>query len=468
MAFSRRMFVGGLAATIVPVPSVVAGPTPAGDGFTVLEARAGAIRLLPEPAAETSVWGYGGHVPGPVLRIRKGDEIKVRLLNKLTQPTSISWHGVRIANAMDGVAGLTQAPVPPGGSFDYRFTPPDSGLSWYHPHVFPVSAEQIGRGLYGALIVDEADPPKVDRDLLVVLDDWSLDDKGAIAGAFLDPAKATHEGRIGSLVTVDSAPAPARLRMRPGSRVRLRLLNACGARIAIVTFVGAKATVIALDGQPSEIFQPVRDTIPLGPGSRFEVMLDLPADAGRDVSLTLRGAGDADRLLMVLTTEGNPVPAPMPVAKLRENALLPTRIPLEKSLKRNLVIGGGAGPPSPDAKPHAVGRMGTTQWAWTIDGVGSNGFSGQPLFKVKRGTAVTLAFVNKTAFVQQMHVHGVAMRILHDLDDGWDPYWRDSVLVGPGRTKHVAFIADNPGKWAIESLVLDRQVTGLATWFEVI
>ena len=80
---------------------------------------------------------------------------------------------------------------------------------------------------------------------------------------------------------------------------------------------------------------------------------------------------------------------------------------------------------------------------------------------------MTLAFVNKSELVQQMHVHGHVFRVLHDLDDGWDPYWRDSILIGPGKTKHVAFIADNPGKWAVESLVLDRQVTGLAGWFEV-
>jgi FtsP/CotA-like multicopper oxidase with cupredoxin domain len=80
---------------------------------------------------------------------------------------------------------------------------------------------------------------------------------------------------------------------------------------------------------------------------------------------------------------------------------------------------------------------------------------------------VTLGFVNHTAFVQQMHVHGHAMRLLHDLDDGWEPYWRDAVLVPEGKTKHAAFVADNPGKWAIECLIAGRQATGMATWFQV-
>jgi FtsP/CotA-like multicopper oxidase with cupredoxin domain len=95
------------------------------------------------------------------------------------------------------------------------------------------------------------------------------------------------------------------------------------------------------------------------------------------------------------------------------------------------------------------------------------GFAPAPLFSVKRGTPVTLGFVNHAAFVQQMHVHGHAMRLLHDLDDGWEPYWRDAVFVSEGKTKHVAFVADNPGKWVIECLMAGRQKAGMATWFEV-
>ena len=84
-----------------------------------------------------------------------------------------------------------------------------------------------------------------------------------------------------------------------------------------------------------------------------------------------------------------------------------------------------------------------------------------------RNTPVTLTLRNRSDVVQPMHVHGHCWRLLHDLDDGWDPYWRDSVLLAPGRTKHVAFIADNPGRWALVSGDLRRQDAGLSTWFEV-
>lgn len=484
MSINRRLFLGGVAATVVAGPAP-ATPTEAPtieknalDGWTVLEARPGALRLSPLPAAETAVWGYGGQVPGPLLRIKKGAELKVRLVNKLTQPTSLCWHGVRSPNAMDGVVGLTQKPVLPGESFDYRFTPPDSGLFWYHPHIWPQSAEQMDRGLYGVLIVDEPEPPAADQDILVVLDDWSLDDEGQIKN-MSDLEAARHLGRVGPLITVNSKPVPSTTTLKPGSRVRLRLLSAMSARIMIVGFEGVHPMVQAIDGQPCELFEPVRQTIPVGPGARFDIMIDLPVEAGKEARLVLRGEDGADRPLLLFKTEGEARKPWKAVAALPQNQSLPTQIPLERALKMDLVIDGGAKPSAPpeparkSAKTPAPTKAAPPQTTldptklWTINGVASDGFSGKPLFSVKRGAAVSLAFVNRSAFAQQIHVHGHVMRLLHDLDDGWEPYWRDAVLVAEGHTKHVAFVADNPGKWALESLILDRQVTGLAAWFEV-
>src|SRR6202035_2424481 len=152
--------------------------------------------------------------PGPLLRFKKGEEVKVRLVNKLAQPASLNWHGVRSVKAMDAAAGLTQEPVPPGGSFDYRFTPPDSGLYWYHPHALPFIGEQLDRGLYGVLIVDEAESPAADRDILVVLAEWNLAAKGQRAG-FNVATDATGAARIGPLVTLNSRAVPVEETLPP-------------------------------------------------------------------------------------------------------------------------------------------------------------------------------------------------------------------------------------------------------------
>jgi FtsP/CotA-like multicopper oxidase with cupredoxin domain len=492
MFFTRRLLLGSLAASLLPldVRAQEAAPPPAEtDGFRLLEARKGALRLRTDPAAETDIWGYDGTAPGPLLRFKKGEEVKIRLVNKLDQPTSIHWHGVRITNAMDGVANLTQEPVAPGASFDYRFTPPDSGFFWYHPDIQPLTGEEQDRGLYGVMIVDEAEPPKVDFDRLVVIDDWKLDDAGAIAGDFQNLAEAAGTGRVGSLITVNSAPVPVEEVLPPATRLRLRILSAVTARLVVVSFIGVKPQVIAIDGQPCEAFEPVHRTLPIGPGARFDIIFDLPDQASTESNLILRGDGVPDQTLLTWKTKGDRRADLGPLPILESNPLLPTEIHLEKSTKVDLVIEGGTPPkesavskpaiavsPKKTARdvaakapqlPPVTGSAPDPMRIWTINGVASDGHGQKPLFSVKRGTAVTLGFVNKTGFIQQMHVHGHVMRLLHDLDDGWEPYWRDAVLIPEGRTKHAAFVADNPGKWAIESSITDRAASGLATWFEV-
>ncbi|MGI9414632.1 MAG: multicopper oxidase domain-containing protein, partial [Hyphomicrobiales bacterium] len=128
-----KSIAGAAAAVALPIDSyrheVSAGQTP-----IVLKARKGEVPLARglDGAGDTEIWGYDGSVPGPTIRCRRGEPVHVRLVNQLGEPTTIHWHGLRIDNAMDGVVGLTQDAVEPGGSFDYVFTPPDAGSFWYH------------------------------------------------------------------------------------------------------------------------------------------------------------------------------------------------------------------------------------------------------------------------------------------------------------------------------------------------
>jgi|GEM_PF-3984398 len=117
-----------------------------------------------------STWVYGGALPGPLLRLRAGEVLRARLDNRLPAPTSIHWHGIALRNDMDGVPGVTQDPVAPDGSFTYEFTVPDPGTYFFHAHV----GVQLDRGLYGTLLVDDpVEPGRYDRELVVVLDDWT-------------------------------------------------------------------------------------------------------------------------------------------------------------------------------------------------------------------------------------------------------------------------------------------------------
>ena len=152
---TRRRFLAGAAAASAGLSLGTDGrlrPAQASGAFT-LKAEETQVRLLPAPYDATSVWCFDGMVPGPEIRVRQGDTVSVSVENRLGDETTVHWHGLRVPNAMDGVAHLTQPPIAPGESFQYAFEAVDAGTFWYHPH--HRSAEQVGRGLYGPLIVEE-------------------------------------------------------------------------------------------------------------------------------------------------------------------------------------------------------------------------------------------------------------------------------------------------------------------------
>ncbi|ATQ70057.1 MULTISPECIES: multicopper oxidase family protein [Methylosinus] len=446
IACSRRSFLGGVAATLVALEARAQAP-----GVRTLEARAGLLRLLPEPAAPTDVWGFDGWSPGPLLRLRQGDELAVRLFNRLEKPLSLHWQGMRGDNAMDGVAPLVQSAVPPGGEFLYRRKAADAGLFCYRPSVFGSTPELMARGLKGLLVVDEPEPPEADVDLVMALDDWRLDKDGKVEGDFDAHAAAAGQGRIGPIVAVDGKPAPSIREFSPGARVRLRLANLANARIMFIAFDNAQPFVVAVDSQPCDAFEPVRRTIPAAPGARFELMFDLPREEGARCRLILRSLAEPDRELVAFVSKGPAAPARGPIVAARQNPLLPPAIRLETAKKLDLVL----------EPPKAPGGR------WSINGAPSKAYEGPALLKVKRGTPITFGFVNRADSAVVMHVHGHAARLLHDLDDGWEPYWRNGVVVPPGKTKHIAFIADSPGKWAVHDDILEHEAAGLAGWFEV-
>ncbi len=438
---TRRAFLAGVSALVVPLPAL------AETAPRILEARAGKARLLPEPAAATNILGFDDAPHGPLLRYKQGDALSVRLVNKTDLPMSLHWQGMRGDNAMDGVAPLTQTPVPPGASFDYRRALNDPGLFCYRPSVFPRTAELMGRGLKGLVVVDEATPLTSDADLAVILDDWRLDSNSAVDSDFANPADARGAGRIGTLLTVNGASAPKTHELAPGARARLRLANLANARIMVLSFEGVKPYVIAIDSQPCDAFIPVRQTIPVAPGARFELMFDMPA-AGAAARVILRGPDGQDQDLLRFVAKGDALPARPAIHSLPQNPLLPREIKLAESKKIDIAIAQNGG-------------------AWTLNGAVSRAYGGDPLFRVKRGTPVTLGFDNRSGVPLVMHVHGHAMRLLHDLDDGWEPYWRNAIVAPPGKVKHVAFVADSPGKWALHDDILEHEAAGVATWFEV-
>lgn len=199
MTLTRRATIlGGTAALAAASLKSMAEVRSAGP---ILRAAPATLRLAPVDYPETDVWAYNDDVPGPMIRLKRGDRLQREFVNDLPQPSTIHWHGIRIDNAMDGVPGITQEAVAPGARFRYDFAVKDAGTYWYHPHFR--SWEQAARGLYGALIVEETNPPTVDGEDMLVLDDWRLTRDARIDESFGNMHDWSHAGRIGNWVTVN-------------------------------------------------------------------------------------------------------------------------------------------------------------------------------------------------------------------------------------------------------------------------
>jgi len=131
------------------------------------------------PGGPTPVWTYNGQLPGPQIRARVGDRVIVHFTNQLPVETTVHWHGLRVPAAMDGMPGHSQAPIAPGGAFDYDFVVPDASTFWYHPHVD--SARQVGNGMYAPFIVqDPAEPQDLGDEVVMVLSDLAVANDGSL------------------------------------------------------------------------------------------------------------------------------------------------------------------------------------------------------------------------------------------------------------------------------------------------
>jgi FtsP/CotA-like multicopper oxidase with cupredoxin domain len=414
-------------------------------------------RLVGAANPETAVWAYNGAVPGPELRFRQGERLAIEVENLLPDATTVHWHGVRLPNAMDGVPHLTQAPIRArGGRFVYEFALPDAGTFWYHPHLG--SPEQVGRGLYGALIVDEPEPPPVDRDLVWMLGDWRLDREARIVANFGNFMDASHAGRIGNTVTVNGAMRES-FEVFAGERLRLRLVNAANARVFALEFRGHQPIVIALDAHPVVPHRPDNDRVVLGPGMRADVLLDATGEPGSvhrvvDDFYKQRPYRLLDLKYAPRRATGR---AGAPLPKLAPN---PVAEPAVASAQRHVVRfeGGMMG-----RMPMRMMREGRGM-AWTVNGkaMTENQHEHEPILTLAHNRSYVLELVNDTSWHHPIHLHGHVFRVLSR--DGRPSARRellDTVLLDPDSRAEIAFVADNPGDWMLHCHVLEHQAAGM-------
>ncbi|MFK8036060.1 MAG: multicopper oxidase family protein [Hyphomicrobiales bacterium] len=456
MTLSRRHFLTATAATLaMPIrPSFAQAEMP------LLNANVADIQLLPEKYSKTSVWGFEGRAPGPEIRVTQGKRVQRNLINNLPDATSVHWHGIRIDNAMDGVSGLTQDAVPPGNSFQYDFVVPDAGTYWYHAH--NRSFEQVARGLYGALIVEEPDALDIDREEVLIFDDWLVDpDTAQIDSNFASSHAMSHAGRYGNYVTTNGIYNLA-LDAKRHERLRLRLINASNARIFPLRLEGLEGWIVALDGMPLAQPQPVSDVFTMAPAQRVDLIVDVVAMEGEtahiaqvdrnealsQVAFEVRAGGSANR---------REKPAPL---SPNSHSMVDLNNATRLSLKMEGGAMGGLRSATLSGETLSMRELSRTGKYWAFNGA-VDGLGGPPLAELSLGEHVRIKISNDTSFPHAMHLHGVHF---HEIEaDGSLGALRDTTLINRGDTREIAFVADNPGQWLLHCHMLSHAASGMMT-----
>ena len=394
----------------------------------------------------------------PTLRVKRGEPFSAKLVNRLNEPTTIHWHGLRIENRMDGVPFLTQPYVYTGDSFDYRFAAPDAGTFWYHPHCNTLT--QMGRGMTGMLIVEDPKDPQFDAEIPLNLRDWRLGAKGEFIEQF-KPRDAARNGTFGTVRGANWQVQPA-YEAPSGGIVRLRLVASDVTRIYQLRLNGADADVIAIDGQPV----PNRfrlETAVIGPGQRLDLALRMPDVEGSVVSLldtrpstaktvaTFKAIGQSlkHRLEDLPPLSANPWQEPD-----LKNA---EQIPLILSATAE----GGA-------KESFCGSLGYTFWAINrVPWPGDSADPTAPLAELKLGKSYVFNLENLTPHIHPIHLHGMNFQVVSSNMRQVPPLITDTYLAMPDEKVQLSLVADNPGDWVMHCHIIEHQKSGMTSYVRV-
>ena len=404
-----------------------------------------------------TAYGYNGGLPGPTLRLRPGDRLQIRLVNRLAAPTNLHVHGLVVSP--EGNADNVFVTVPPGESFDYDYRLPADhppGVFWYHPHHHPIVADQVFGGLYGAIVVEDVDELPVSRERVLVVSDITLDG----AGRLRQPSTtARMMGREGQLVLVNGQARPA-FTARPGERERWRIVNACAARFVRLRLDGQDLDLLGIDSGAQA--EPRRvDEVVLATGNRADLLVTtregtstldaLGVDRGGMGMGGMGGgafSGDVGPLA-TFRVSGAGVPG-LPVVPVRPRpADLRGR---DLAGRRRLVFGMGMGM----GGGTAPGGM-----TFTIDG---KRFDHSRVDQTAAlGTVEEWTLVNPTPMDHPVHLHVWPMQVVAEAGGPVDDVRRRDVVNVPARSEVTVRIAFEHfgGRTVYHCHILDHEDRGM-------
>lgn len=366
----------------------------------------------------------------------RGDTVGFALVNDLPVPAALNWHGL---DGLSAAAPLTaQAQLAAGSKEDVRIWLRQAGTFLCDLRLTGDSQGRPSRAL--PLIVRESEPTSADRDQICLFEDWRLRaDRTAMA-----PGSDAKDAA--ALYTINGQPTldiPA----RGNERLRFRIINGFQRTVIAVKIENHDVWVMAMDSQPAEPFLARNGAVVLAPGARVDAFVDITGPSGSASQILLHDGKQAHTLGRLLIEEGPPARVrPLPLASPLPSNGLPERLDLKSASRFDLALG----------EPQAN---------WAAPAAFTN--TSTPAFRVKPGRTVVLALTNRANIATVFHLHGHHFRLLDRLDDGWKPFWLDTLAIEPGATERVAFAAEHTGRWLIESAAADWTASRLVRWYAV-
>jgi len=378
----------------------------------------------------TPIWELAAASHGNV-RFKRGDRCEMVFRNGLPVPLAPIWYGLGGAAFPDPLRG--HAPTASGATETSIVSISTAGTLLADFRLFEGDLKQPARPL--PIIVEETGLVPVDRDEVLLIEEWRLRSDGTAVPPGQDPKDTTP------LYTINGRPS-FELSAMGNQRLRLRFINGSQRTVLAMKLEGHEVRVMALDGQPAEPFPARNGALVLAPGGRADAFVDTATSAAfllhdgkeaRQVG-SLKISGQLERRVPLFE------PQPLPPNDL------PEKLDLKGALRFDVALG------ATDAG-----------WARTAN------FStaSPPAFRARSGRTVVLAVKNPAPVTTVFHLHGHHFRLLDRLDDGWKPYWLDTLAIEPGQTQRIAFAATSPGRWLIESVVTDWAAPRLVRWYGV-
>lgn len=408
---------------------IAGGAAPAVTAQLALQARPATLALKPGQPP-TPIWELAAASHLGTIRLKRGDRCEVVFRNDLPVPLAPVWYGLNGPAAADPLRG--RAPTVPDATETSIISIANAGTLAADFRLFEDGLKLPARPL--PIIAGEANRAAVDRDEVLLIEEWRLRPDGTALAPGRDPKDTT------ALYTINGKPS-FDLSASVGERLRLRFINGSQRTVLAIKLESHDVRVMALDGQPAEPFPARNGALVLAPGGRADAFVD----AATSAPFLLHDGKEARQIGSLSISGRLERPPLLPPQPLHPNDL-PEKLDLKGALRFDVALG------APEA-------------GWTRPA----GFSvsSAPAFRARTGRTVVLALKNPGPVTSVFHLHGHHFRLLDKLDDGWKPYWLDTLAIEPGQTQRIAFAATSPGRWLIESVVTDWAAPRLVRWYAV-